>query len=168
MNSLIHLARLISVCREVTGRKKLQKIVHLLQAAGHHEDFGYEFGYLHYGPYAHGVKHDLESLNEEGLVIEEPTSVGEHQSYMYKASNELGSGLASIGLGDDPSWAGLARDLNKLTPQRLEAASTIVFLRERGFSSERLKRRFDELKPSLAGEWCEADKLAERVLGSRP
>ena len=73
MNSIINLARLISVCGEVKGRKKLQKIVHLLQAAGHHEDFGYEFGYLHYGPYAHGVKHDLESLKVQDLVREDET-----------------------------------------------------------------------------------------------
>jgi hypothetical protein len=159
MNTALNLAKLIAVCGEVAGRKKMQKIVHLLQEAGFEEDFPYSFGYLHYGPYSHGVKYDLDLLRSEDLVIEETVYSGEHESFRYMPVADLDVGLRSAGISAKPAWSGLARELNAMSPSRLEAASTVAFLHSRGFTGESLRTRFRELKPFLDHDFEGAMKV---------
>lgn len=166
MNSVLNLGKLIVVCGAITGRKKLQKIVHLLQVAGFKSDFPHDFGYLHFGPYSHGVKHDLDLLTSEKLVEEQPTDVGGHGTFRYSPAPELTGGLDAIGIAAHPAWEDEARRLNKQTPQRLEAASTIAFLRERGFESELLRCRFRELKPLLDSDFENAMLLLRETIGA--
>src|SRR5262245_58706316 len=103
MNTTLNLAKLIAVCDGITGRKKLQKIVHLLQFAGFREQFPYAFGYLHFGPYSHGVKQDLDLLTREALVQEEPSIAGEHKTFRYAPAATLAAGLESVGLQSAPT-----------------------------------------------------------------
>ena len=160
MITALNLASLIHACSTIKGRKKIQKIVHLLQVAGYHDDFPYEFGYLHYGPYSHAVKHDLDVLIAEQLVQESSTFAGEHATFEYQPAQELGTALKKIGL-HDPAWKPLARRLSEFTPQRLEAASTIAYLREKGYSEDDLRSRFQELKPGLMSEFQSAITLLQ-------
>lgn len=166
MNSVLNLGKLIAVCGVITGRKKLQKIVHLLQVAGFKSDFPHDFGYLHFGPYSHGVKHDLDLLTSEKLVQEQPTDAGGHPTFRYSPTPELTGGLDAIGIAASPAWEDEARRLNKQTPQRLEAASTIAFLRERGFKGEQLRTRFRELKPFLDHDFEAAALLLPEAGGA--
>jgi len=165
MTTTLNLARLITECDGIVGRKKLQKIVHLLQVAGHGAQFPYEFGYLHFGPYSHGVKYDLDVLCRENLVQQVPISVGEHTTFQYTPAQDLSASLDSVGIIQNPSWGDLARRLNQRTPQQLEAASTVSYLLERGFKGDLLRSRFNELKPALSGLFNEAVKLTEELLG---
>lgn len=163
MTITLNLANLISVCGEITGRKKIQKIVHLLQVAKFRDQFPYAFGYLHFGPYSHGVKSDLDLLTRESLVKEVSASAGEHATFRYEPSPSLAEDLKSVGIEPSPEWSSLARRLNAMTPQRLEAASTVAFLRERGFDGEALRSRFKELKPFLDHDFDEALKILESL-----
>lgn len=163
MSAVLSLAKLITVCGDITGRKKLQKVVHLLQIGGFRSQFPYEFGYLHYGPYSHGVKHDLDILTQEKLVREEESYAGEHKTFRYSPAQTLADDLNAVGVPASPDWEELANRLNAMTPQRLEAASTVAFLRERGFKGETLQTRFRELKPSLVREFVTAVKIVGEI-----
>ncbi len=163
MSSTLHLARLITECDGIVGRKKLQKIVHLLQVAGYRSQFSYDFGYLHYGPYSHGVKQDLDLLTREELVREEPDSAGEHTTFRYVPDSGLSKALDSVGIESSPAWGSMAKRLNGMSPQQLESASTIAYLRERGFESNLLYARFLELKPSLDHFYNNASNLVNEL-----
>lgn len=164
MNQTLSLAQLIVVCEDITGRKKLQKIVHLLQVSGYYDEFSYAFSYLHYGPYSPAVKNDLDILKESQLIEECETSAGEHPTFRYSATTSLAKGLVSVGLSQTPPWAERARQLNSYPPQLLEAASTIAFLQERGFGEDRLRTRFGELKPSLVPLYADAGRVLAGLL----
>jgi uncharacterized protein len=149
MNSTLNIARLLIACEKIEGRKKLQKIVHILQSSGFQRDFPHQFGYLHYGPYSHEVKADIDRLVDPSgpLVDEQPSVAGlSFQTFVYVPKPELQKALLSHAT---TPWEGLARKLNEMTPQELEAISTIRFLQRSGVAEQALLDRFKQLKPSL-------------------
>lgn len=158
MNQTINLANLVDICEGITGRKKLQKIVHLLQEFGHIDDFGYDFGYLHYGPYSRSLRDDLDLLVGcvPPIIAEQSELAGAHETFKYAPSAGLREALNGAGVNDTPPWKSLARKLNALAPQKLEAMSTIRFLSHQGFDGAALKERFAMLKPSLASQFDSA------------
>ncbi|MFG0291773.1 MAG: hypothetical protein ACF8MJ_01315 [Phycisphaerales bacterium JB050] len=156
MNGLIHVAQVINECQRVSGRKKLQKIVHILQCCG--VDFPHEFGYLHYGPYSPQLRSDLESLEKMNLIKEEESSTQTgYPQYDCEALPALGETLGSLAV-ESPSWSSHAKKLNQMATPLLEAMSTILFLQNRGFNGSRLKERFESLKPSLVNRFEDATK----------
>ncbi len=152
MNRLLNVAQLLNTCGAIEGRKKLQKIVHLLSEHGFRQDFSHRFGYLHYGPYSSELRDDLDALvgSDEPLVRESEKAKGDYTTYLYEASGSLTSLLSEIGADNEPEWAGLAKSLNRREAQDLEALSTIVYLRRLGHSGSDLRKKFTDLKPSLA------------------
>ena len=148
MNSTLNIAKLVGVCGRIEGRKKLQKIVHILQSRGHQSDFPHQFGYLHYGPYSHEVKADIDALvgPEAALVQEEPvTSSLGFTSFVYTTTAALSKALGN----QAPKWGDLANQLNQSTSQELEAISTILFLKDAGTRDGDIESRFSQLKPGL-------------------
>jgi uncharacterized protein len=148
MRGLANVARLFDVCGRIDGRKKLQKMVHILQEAGYRSDFPEDFGYLLYGPYSSELKREIDTLVASGLVAERQR-LGEYESYVYEATPQLGAELHDVAPPGEPSWAALARELAQRPAQELEAISTILFLRRCGVGADDLPRRFGELKPAL-------------------
>ena len=162
MDDMLNVAHLVVICEQIEGRKKLQKIVHILQEAGH--PFREEFDYLHFGPYSSALKREIDELilPQVGLVEEEPTPAeGQYKSYVYRPTAKLRENLGRLHLSGTPAWANLARALNTMSASDLEAVSTILFLRRRGFTGERLERRFKELKSHLESGWELARTRAE-------
>lgn len=165
MERLLNIARLVKACGKVDGRKKIQKMVYILQQAGH--PFREEFGYLHYGPYSSELKAEIDSLvtSTVGLLEETPQPIIDHTSYVYKPTQKLEHSLESLGIAGEPAWADLARTLNKLNASQLEAISTILFLRERGFEGEQLESKFKDLKPDIANLFDQALEQAKMFAG---
>ncbi len=146
MQGMLQLLRLIDSLGKVEGRKKLQKIVHILQARGY--DFPQHYGYLHYGPFSSDVAAETDALVSGQLI----TQKGEGQpmeAYVYSATNAARKLLTDLKQLTEPKWKALATDLNKKAANELEAISTILFLQRNGFEGDRLKTRFKELKPAL-------------------
>ena len=165
MQGISEVLRLIAVLEKVEGRKKLQKIVHILKSQGY--EFPQHFGYLHYGPFSAEVAADVDTLVTHNLV-DEQGGAGPRGAYIYTPTDKGLQFLKDIGLGPR-NWSSLATKLNKINVSQLEAMSTILFLRNNGFSGESLKQRFSELKPKLKNEYPNAS-LAIRKLerGSGP
>lgn len=164
MEHLLNIALLVKVCGEIRGRKKLQKIVHILQEAGH--PFREPFGYLHYGPYSSVLKAELDELISKNvkLLAEEPRPVSEFSEYVYTPTERLEEVLDSLGIEKEPKWNDLARELNEETAEQLEAVSTILYLRRLNFVGDRLKNKFQELKPKLANRLDRALSKADEVV----
>lgn len=148
MEGMIQLLRLMNVLHEVQGRKKLQKIVHILKNTGYEDEFPQHYGYLHYGPYSEDVNYEVASLKKEKLI--EETGSGEaYEAYVYKTKPENKQLLQRIGKHAPPAWANRAEQLNAKDTPLLEAMSTILFLQRNGFDDEKLKSRFGQIKPHL-------------------
>lgn len=161
MNSILIIGQLLEAVSSVEGRKKFQKLVHILQHFG--VPFGFRFGYLHYGPYSSELDSQLESFESEGLIKEEPIFAGQFQSYRFSAQDSLKTlvkdlvGSASL-LNPD-----LAKELNGKSAQELEAISTIYYLQSTGKKGEELKSSFCALKPKFADVFDQRLKTAQAL-----
>ncbi len=168
MNSVLGVARLIDVCGSIDGRKKLQKMVYLLQQMGYRDEFPQEFGYLHYGPYSRELKREIDWLcaSDTALIEEEshPGPSPEAVSYSYKPKAILESLFTELGISGQPGWAGHARDLATKDAPFLEAIATVVYLRKKGRNEESVRKEFAVLKPSLVGRLDAAEKAAKSLV----
>ncbi len=151
------IAKLIAVLSKIEGRKRLQKIVHLLGAHGHKE-FNYRFVLHYYGPFSRRVALDLDFLNSAKLVKEEQRA----EAYIYSATAEQAARITHF-RGDDgqePEWAGLATTFNELRIDFLEALSTYVFLYAAGHRGNKLKDFFRRIKSHLTSLFDEVAEFA--------
>lgn len=161
MQGISEILRLIASLEMVEGRKKLQKIVYILKSQGH--EFPQHFGYLHYGPFSSEVAADVDALVTHKLVKEQGGGVPQG-AYSYAPTDKGLQFLNDMGASGSQSWSSLATRLNKINVSQLEAMSTILFLRDNGFSGGALKERFVQLKPKLKNQYNTA-LTATRELG---
>jgi uncharacterized protein len=156
MRRILNLAGLIGVCGSVEGRKKLQKIVHILQEIGFAEDFPHKFGYLHYGPYSPSLRSDIDELVSErwGFVQEVTQQAGQYSQYSYSLQDGVAEDLDELIALSEAKWAPRAADLAAKSAQDLETISTIMYLQRSGFDGKVLEDRFKELKPALADRFA--------------
>lgn len=167
MNRTFELLRLFAECEKIEGRKKLQKLVHLLKEAGY--PFEYRYGYHFHGPFSVELKAEIDSLVSQELVIESKTGdpVGDFIQYDYSASRTLLDWLSKRSpKAAAPPWKDLALLLNQRSAQALEATSTIVYLARAGYETDKLASQFGKLKPHLRADFDESLKLADRILAN--
>ena len=169
MNSILPIGQLLRTVGNVEGRKKLQKLVHLLQHFG--APFGFRYGYLNFGPYSSDLQSQLQVFEEEGLIKETPVQ-GFYRTSRFEAEPELNDLVSRVAGDAEPEWSPLAARLSEKSGSELEALSTIIFLREGGKSGEALKRSFCDLKPKLAPDFDtklqEVEALEAEFSGLRP
>lgn len=163
MQPVISVLRLFNVVDTIEGRKKLHKIIHILQRTGFEDEFSQDFGYLHYGPYSEDVTYEISTLTKEQLIDEETREGEPYVTYVYKNTDRNRALLKEIKQDASPKWAVRARYLNQKSAQELEAISTILFLQRNGFDGDRLKTRFNELKPNLAARFDSALREIQKV-----
>lgn len=154
--------RLVSLFHKtgsVNGRKKIQKMVFLLQNAG--LDFGKTFRYHYYGPYCTELQLEMDALVDMGVLEERHNGY----SYSYRIAKETDL---------NTKWEACERNsalieyLNRLSPQVLELASTLVFLSERDYGDfDSVKKKALSLKPELEAKMLEAEAVHERVTEER-
>lgn len=152
----IALAKLIDELKSVNGRKRLQKIVHLLRSAPFKE-FDYDFVLYYYGPFSRELATDLDFLCKAQLVREsQPASPETDNTYRYEVNEEKSriiQNLGQRGSGQSstrPRWSQLAATLNKENTPFLEAVSTVVYLARTGLGRDRLEMAFKRAKPRLS------------------
>ena len=161
MHPIVPLLQLLHLLQRVEGRKKLQKLVHILQARG--VPFTERFEYSYYGMYSAQLRSEVERLEAERLVKETGCSSGTNLSYALKTTDEIGLLMKEIGQEEEPGWAATARHLNGLSAQELEGISTILFLKECGLAGNELKQRLLALKPHLESQYAKCEKEANAL-----
>lgn len=159
MSRTIELLRLIKTCGKIEGRKKIQKIVHILKEYG--QPFSYRYGFHFHGPFSAELKAEIDLLVSEKLVVEEESSTGSasYRQYIYSSTPFLEDILKDLNKLEEPIWSGLARTLNDKSPQELEAISTLIYLARNGVSHNEIQARFEQLKPHLAGYYSSSDRF---------
>lgn len=150
VESAMLVARLVSELGGVIGRKRLQKIVHLLQA-NDSKKFGYRFILHYFGPYSKELASDLDFLSDV-KILNERAPASDEGTYEYAVCPEVMGEVNRMSDRDEggDEWKKLALELKKESVPRLEALSTIVFLlRQRKRQGDRLRKEFDRIKPNL-------------------
>jgi uncharacterized protein len=139
---------------ELQSRKKIHKLVYLLQELG--DDFDQDYTYHHYGVYSPTLASDLDFATEIGVLIQEndPDS-----GYKYSLNNEATIIKGKSGPLSKPGNDLLLAMLGE-NPALLEVFSTIVYLYRNHYSGKELKDKLSELKPKLKGYFDEAYELA--------
>ena len=166
------LAKIIDWAGTLRSRKRMQKLIFLLQAAGCPLDADYDFH--KYGPYSQDVARLTDELTREGLLEEEVQRhrFGEHYCYSLsqKTKQQMTDYEESTRGSEQARWmdqfAALARSMCETDPKELEVSSIIVFFRQRGHDwAEAIAKTctFKDLTVQnvLLGR---ADDLARRVM----
>lgn len=164
MSRTVELLRLVQVCRKIEGRKKLQKIVHILREAGY--PFHYRYSFHLHGPFSAELKRDIDLFSEENLLDEREstTRYGEFAQYEYRPTDQTNILLSELEADSEPVvWSSLAVRLNEKSAQELEAISTILYLLRSGTKRDELKARFESLKPQLSSNYQTAESFALEI-----
>lgn len=151
MNTLIQLAILFKATAGIEGRKKLQKMVHILQEFD--VPFGVRFGYHHYGPFSDDLQDRVQSMQYDKLITEMPVP-GPFRTSVFRPEDRLTRMLAMVGVDTLPAWTAFAAELNRRTPTELECISTVIYLESlHGTTPDSpiVETEFKMLKPHLKG-----------------
>jgi uncharacterized protein len=145
MKHLLMIGQLLEATGPIDGRKKLQKIVHILQEGGVNFDLSYEFSF--FGPYSAELKGSMDELVAAGLVAE--TTLPPSNGFRYEIKTKFVALLRRVESSANPFWSNVAVELSRRETRELEGVSTILFLESRGWSGADLENRFASLKPHL-------------------
>ncbi|GAB7387857.1 YwgA family protein [Bacillaceae bacterium] len=130
------LLRFFQLAGEITGRKKLQKMIYIAKKLGF--DFEERFQFHFYGPYSEELTLKVEELHHLGFLEEREEDKGNYMQYRYRLT---ASGQAYLQHGPEER-ADLAAIVNRLNGENarfLELVSTVLFF-------EKLPRREVEQK----------------------
>ena len=162
IDSSIAVAAVIKELDIVKGRKRLQKIIHLLKTKGHSE-FKQGFILHYFGPFSHRLASQLDFLIGDNLISEDHDP---EKGYVYsikdsEAEDRL-NGLCSDWI-DDSDWKDFAIVLNGEHVDFLEAVSTLAYIYNcnNSFQGDDLKNEFVRIKPHLKGRYKEALEFAD-------
>lgn len=158
MHPVLRLGILVCALGSVEGRKKLQKMVHILQVAG--APFPERFELSHFGAYSSELKAEIDAMCSEDLLSEKPVQSG-FKTYVIKPGKALKSLFTELGVRTNEPWVELAKKLNGETAQTLEGISTVLYLKERKWNGDSLRARFVALKPHLSRDFDSFVQKAE-------
>lgn len=114
----------ISTAGEISGRKKLQKIVYIAKKLSFpfHEKFQFHF----YGPYSEELTLRIEELCDMGYLNEVKEKKAGYYQYCYSIT-EAGKDFLSIQEVDMPALDTCLLDMNEQSARFLELVSTVLY-----------------------------------------
>jgi uncharacterized protein YwgA len=169
-----HLAKLIDLAGGLDSRKRVQKVVYLLQAAGC--DLGADYHLHHYGPYSTDVARTLDDLVRSDVLEETRSSLSNGgRRFSYKTAASGGEQIADLEKTRRGEllqqhlkpFEAFAAELAGANPWHLEIASTIAFYvcdgREDWEVAKRKAFDFKKVEPGTSAATA-AEALARRAL----
>ncbi|MDP9738317.1 UNVERIFIED_ORG: uncharacterized protein YwgA [Bacillus sp. B2I3] len=114
----------ISTAGEISGRKKLQKIVYIAKKLSFpfHEKFQFHF----YGPYSEELTLRIEELCEMGYLNEVREKKAGYYQYCYSITDS-GQYFLSIQEVEMPALEACLQDMNEQNARFLELVSTVLY-----------------------------------------
>jgi len=114
----------ISTAGEISGRKKLQKIVYIAKKLSFpfHEKFQFHF----YGPYSEELTLRIEELCEMGYLNEVREKKAGYYQYCYSIT-DAGQDFLSIQEVEMPALEACLQDMNQQNARFLELVSTVLY-----------------------------------------
>ncbi len=165
MHPIFRLGLLLIHLREVEGRKKFQKLVHILQVMG--GPFPERFALNYFGAYSSDLRTELDAFITEDLIVESPTTAGpagEFTAYTLTPTAKLKGLLNELPTLPAMPWLAWADELNKKSPKELEGISTILFLVQHQWPVADWEPKFKALKPHLSDRFSQFKSEAENCL----
>jgi len=166
------LAKLILMAGGLDSRKRVQKTVHLLQAAGCPLEV--EFRLHYYGPYSRQLAELLDRMSANEIIFERPESTQLGVQFNYRLNEQMRTSLESYELTADGQaakdrierYGELLKTLCDTRARVLELASTIVAFRETGAAWENALDEAAAFKSERTGTplMTEACELAQKVV----
>lgn len=150
------LAKLVDWAGRLESRKRLQKVVYMLQAAGCQLDADF---YLHrYGPYSDDVARLTDEMVRADLLKESETQISCGSMYTYQLPAAIKQKLGETEVTERGvewmnqmvSFEDLAKSLFKADAKQLEYASTIVYFRKQGLDWPDAVARAEQFKQTPA------------------
>lgn len=114
----------ISIAGEISGRKKLQKIVYIAKKLSFPFQEKYQFHF--YGPYSEELTLRIEELCNMGYLNEVREKRAGYYQYCYSIT-ETGRGFLSMQEVDMPMLEDCLLDMNEQNARFLELVSTVLF-----------------------------------------
>ncbi len=157
LDATLAVARLVAEIGPVKGRKRLQKIVHLLQSKGY-DRFHQRFILHYFGPFSRQLAAQLDFVCAAHLV-EQIHSEG---VYTYQTPPDCAEEVFALlsDVNEPPPWISFAKLLADNDTPFLEALSTLVFLSRAGVERAKLQQQFEHVKPGLKRWFAEASEFA--------
>lgn len=132
------LAKIVSWAGQLQSRKRLQKVVYMLQSA----DCPLEADYTlhHYGPYSEEVARLADEMVRSSLLVEEASANGVGTQYTYQLAESTQERVRALEATESGSeqkkeldkFEQMAKELLTADLKQLEYASTIIYFRRQG------------------------------------
>ena len=160
LENYLMIMSLLKEAKEIWTRKKIQKMVYLLQETG--APFGQDFRLHRYGPYSSELQIELDQLHEAALIDQEFKG----DSYYFRLTGKGETFMQKEASG--VTWFSQLKDivnkLNNIESHMLEMMSTIVYFEKSyGKNKNNLKSVLASIKPHLMPNfdmaWGLLDKL---------
>lgn len=131
-------AKIISWAGSLQARKRLQKVVYLLQSAGC--PLVAEYSLHHYGPYSEELARLTDEMVRQSLLVEQSSEHSQGQQFSYRLSPTAAAAITDLeATASGRVWAlelaafeVRAKSLLAEDLRQLEYASTIVYFRNQG------------------------------------
>ncbi|MFS0750260.1 YwgA family protein [Oceanobacillus sp. 1P07AA] len=136
------LLQFFSVANQVTGRKKLQKMIYILQQCKVPFEEKYEFHF--YGPYSEELTLRIEELCNLGFVQEQKEEKSSYHQYHYTITDKGKSFLTQFQM-DLPDIGKMIPLLQEKSSRFLELVSTMFFFCQS--SKEEIIEKVHTVKP---------------------
>jgi uncharacterized protein len=158
----------IEATGEITGRKKLQKIIYIAKKLSF--PFQERFQFHFYGPYSEELTLRIEELSNMGFIEEVREKKGGYFQYRYKLTDS-GKEFLSLTEVEMPKLADCLVDMNTQNARFLELVSTVLYfdsleleeVKEKIFTLKS-KQKYTEEEIAEAYSYIEALKEKAKVL----
>jgi uncharacterized protein len=114
----------IEATGEITGRKKLQKIIYIAKKLSF--PFQERFQFHFYGPYSEELTLRIEELSNMGFIEEIREKKGGYYQYRYTLT-ETGKEFLSLNEVEMPCLPDCLKDMNEQNARFLELVSTVFY-----------------------------------------
>ena len=152
------LMQAIMVSGEITGRKKLQKMIYIAKKVDFpfHERFQFHF----YGPYSEELTTRVEELCNMGFLNEVKEKKGGYYQYCYTLT-DAGKEFLSLNEVEMPSLDDCFNDMNEQNARFLELVSTVLYFDN--LSKEEVADKVFTLKSSQRYTLAEIDEAYQYI-----
>lgn len=138
MNVNTAISNIVNTVGKVEGRKRLQKMIHLMIVAGY--DVDASFRIHRYGPFSEEVASVADTMVIEGELEEYIEAAGPYGTFQYLYRSPRKGRVSQ-------KIATLIKSLNEFSTVELEVASTIAFFESQGIAHEAAIQKTRFLKP---------------------
>lgn len=156
------LLRFFMEAKQLTGRKKLQKLIYILQVSGIPFEEKYQFHF--YGPYSEELALRIEELCNLGFIHEEKEDRGNYKQYTYNMT-DAGVNFLHKFQTDMPDFHEQMALLKDKSSRFLELMATMLYFRE--LPRQDIEKKVRDVKPKqnyTDEEMEEAHTLIEKVM----